>query len=101
MRCLRITLEKKFFLKYTSSMEKVTLKTLKESLSSVSEKVAQGKVIEVTKHGNPYFKMVPCSLSSVYTGECHGNSDLKPGLDRARTGKKFLSILLSDRDERF
>lgn len=82
-------------------MEKITLKALKEKLSAVSEKVARGRVFEVTKHGNPYFKMVPCSLSSVYTGENHGNSDLKPALDRGKIGRKFLGILLSDREERF
>lgn len=98
---MKIALEKKGFLKYTPFMEKISLKSLKEKLSAVGEKVAQGKVFEVTKHGNPYFKMIPCSLSSVYTGSNHGNLDLKPALDRAKTRGKFLSVLLSDREERF
>ncbi len=79
-------------------MNKVTLKDLKEDLSSWMEKVFRGEVIQITKYNKPIVVMSPVREAGLLVGKRAGKGKFTPAIQE-NLAKKSLAALLADRDE--
>lgn len=79
-------------------MEKVSLKKLKEGLSSWLEKAARGDVLQITRYNHPYVLVMGTNDPSLHTGSRVGKTDITPALKKAPK-KPSLDFLLEDRSE--
>ena len=79
-------------------MKRVSLKELKQNLSSWVEVAHNGDPVEVLKYNRPFVTIVPWNPSRVRIGSKAGRSQLKPCLENATRGR-WQKILNEDREE--
>jgi len=80
-------------------MKCVSLKDLKEDLSTWTEIAAHGESVQVTRYNKPYVVLGPAILSGVHMGRRLGD-DLKPCFGKDPTSGRWLNVLQDDRDDR-
>ena len=85
-------------IKQRAKASSVSLKTLKENLSEIVERVANGDVIEILKYNKPRVKLVPIGNSAIRLGRFVGRKSLVPAVKTGTAGQA-LKVLLEDRDE--
>ena len=78
-------------------MKRVSLKDLKQNLSSWVEIAHQGDVVEVMKHNRPFVMITPWALPHVRVGSKVGQGQLESCLENATQGK-WERYLNEDRD---
>lgn len=57
---------------------KVSLKQLKQELSSVAAEAASGTTVEVTRYNKPFLRLLRAENSGVFVGHNVDNFSLKP-----------------------
>ncbi|MBI2336935.1 MAG: hypothetical protein HYU97_09285 [Deltaproteobacteria bacterium] len=80
-------------------MNTVTLKDLKEDLSSWAEKAAKGEIIHVTKYNRPYIVLAPSNPKGLHVGSRVGKGRFVTVVKRRGVGKLALKALQEDREE--
>ncbi len=79
-------------------MKKVSLKDLKENLSTWVELAHRGNPVEVMKYNQPFVMIVPLSPPDLHLGVNAGKVQLKACLKGATKGR-WLDYLEEDRNE--
>lgn len=78
-------------------MKRVSLKDLKQNLSTWVEIAHQGNPVEVMKYNQPFVMLVPWNPSELHIGSKVGKVQLTPCLENATHGK-WAKYLEEDRD---
>lgn len=81
---------------YYFSMHTAPMQELKENLSALAEKAAQGETIEITKHNKPFIRLTPATADGLHVGSRAGKIALKSAVIKS-TGGAFLKVLAADR----
>ena len=79
---------------------KVSLKQLKQELSSVAAEAASGTLVEVTRYNKPFLHLLSATQSDLHVGKNASKFTLKPltGLKPQRTNNSIVADLLRDRE---
>jgi len=80
-------------------MKKVSLQTLKATLSAAVVEAESGHTIVITRHNQPVAKLIPAFPQSVHRGRHVGRGGIKPAI-RRRAKIPYLDALLRDRADR-
>lgn len=85
-------------------MKKISLKDLKENLSTYAEEAAKGDPIQVTKYNKPFILLLGSSGTSSHFGLHIGKNAGKASLEsvgKTLSKGKVLDVLSEDRSEEY
>lgn len=77
-------------------MKRISIQTLKASLSGAVAEAEAGRTILITRHNQPVAQLCPASASHVHRGRQVGAARLKPAILRGTKGR-YLAVLEEDR----
>jgi len=78
-------------------MKMIPIQQLKRRLSEFLAQARSGARLVITRHKKPVALLTSAELESVRVGSRFGRGKLRPALDRAATGGKYLAVLADDR----
>jgi antitoxin (DNA-binding transcriptional repressor) of toxin-antitoxin stability system len=80
-------------------MKRISIQTLKATLSSAIADAEAGETIVITRHNKSVAQLSPAHLQHVHVGSRVGHAGLKPAVTRGTNGR-YLEVLLEDRGDR-